>query len=596
MGETGPCGPCSEMHYYYGDNPEDQTEESFKSEIDFLEFWNLVFMQFNRDEAGVLTPLPKPSIDTGMGLERITAILQGKTANYDTDLLNQVIKKCEELTKVKYLEDSQDIAMRVIADHSRAMSFLIAEGITPGSEGRSYVLRRIMRRAIRHGKALNFKKPFLKDTCKIVIETMSLTYPELKENQKMILKIVDLEENKFHETLDSGLNILKQEASKAKGKNFSGKTAFTLHDTYGFPLDLTEDALKEYDLKVNLDEFNLEMSKQKERSRIINEKAILKIDAERRNKIETNHSATHLLQSGLRKFLGEHVKQSGSRVDENNLRFDYSHFESPSKENLNEIQEWINQEIRNNYSVDTEVMNIEDAKKKGATALFGEKYGDTVRVVEIGPNSLELCGGTHVKQTGEIGLLLIDSETSIASGIRRITCKTSGKAIKEIEQVISNTKELAQTFKTSEDKVNQKVNEIVKLNQSLNKENEALKSKLASLESKDLINNVKITKSGVKVLTAVINKANMNTLKTMLDDLKIQIGSGVIALGSNESDKTSLVTGVTSDLKLHAGDLIKNAVKDFGGKGGGRQDFAQAGGIKSDNLSEALDNIFSQIN
>ncbi|MCB0332718.1 MAG: alanine--tRNA ligase, partial [Bdellovibrionales bacterium] len=516
MGDTGPCGPCSEIHYFTGANPSQATRKGLEEDDGtFLEIWNLVFMQFNRDESGTLTPLPKPSVDTGMGLERVASVCQQVTSNYDSDLLRGIISVCENLSGFTYDGSSfevrdlktdsayaRDVAMRVIADHSRSIAFLIGDGIHPASDGRGYVLRRILRRAVRHGRALNFPEPFLAHTTGYVVDLMSDIYPQLHERKDIIMKVADAEERKFYETLDAGLTILQKEVSTLKkGECFPGKTAFLLHDTYGFPLDLTEDALKPENIKVDTNAFQQAMDAQKQRSRedrkdqdisfeavsvsgpptkflgyehlqaeskllqllgdnkttfiegdsfvlvfeetpfygesggqvgdtglvtfadarlalldtqktasghflhhvkilegslstsSIGERATLEVDETRRASIVRNHSATHLVHAALRHILGTHVQQAGSRVDDRSLRFDYSHFEQVTHEQLLEIQEFVNAHIRANDEVVTQVMPIDQARERGAMALFGEKYGELVRVVEIGPDSLELCGG-----------------------------------------------------------------------------------------------------------------------------------------------------------------------------------------------------------
>lgn len=721
MGDTGPCGPCSEIHFFLGEDGSKQSAELLeKDDGSFVEIWNLVFMQFNRDQSGKMTPLPKPSVDTGMGLERVAAVCQGFKANYDADLLRQIIALCEKLSGFKYdgssyeecnlredVEYARDVAMRVVADHSRAIAFLIADGVHPGSDGRSYVLRRMIRRAVRHGRVLNFDGPFLAKTTKEVINLMGHDYPELVERSDIITKVAHAEEVKFHETLEAGLAVLTKEVEKVKaGELFPGEAAFLLHDTYGFPLDLTQDALKAYKLKVDENAFKKAMAAQKARSRedrksqdisfasvelrgpktkfigydcaetetkithavfdgndpsaikegaklllffeatpfyaesggqvgdtgevlvgdtsfavydtqkmgdgyiahcctlkkgkvpkeLVGENASLKVNAERRERIKLNHSATHLLHNALRHFLGDHVKQSGSRVDEETLRFDYSHFEPVSAEILAKIQAHVNAEIRANHAVKTEEMALEKAKDKGAIAFFGDKYGETVRVVKIGA-SVELCGGTHAGRSGDIGLLIIKSDSGIAAGVRRIECLTGPAAYTEMARVFDERATLADRFKVNPARVNEKVMALIDERRNLEKELNQLKTKFASSSSSDLAENVKRSPSGVKVIAEVVSEADTNTLREMVDRLRLKVSSGVVALASSDGKKASLVVGITSDLKdsIHAGKLVKEAASAAGGKGGGRPDFAQAGGLDADKMQAALDKVFSLI-
>jgi len=718
MGDTGPCGPCSEIFYYVGKDEKNQSEADFrKDDGSYLEFWNLVFMQFERDSLGKLTPLPKPSVDTGMGLERTTSILQKVKSNYDTDLLREIITLCEKLSGFKYdgssfeerdlrkdINYARDVAMRVIADHSRSITFLICDNVSPGSDGRGYVLRRIIRRAIRHGRVLNFKEPFLVKTCEQVIKMMSGHYPELKERKELILKVVDSEERKFHETLDAGLAILAREVEKVKaGQMFPGETAFLLHDTYGFPLDLTQDALKGYNLKVDEKAFQAAMDTQKTRSRedrksqaiqfkavkvdgkpteflgytaleaqsavsfmafndqgkesaapgdlvslcfnatpfyaesggqvgdtgwvilpqaklrvldtqktqdkffihycevaegelpakSVGVKAHLIVDASRRSKILRNHSCTHLVHSALRKILGTHVKQAGSRVDDNTLRFDYSHFEQVSDNQLASIQSLVNAEIRNNHETLIREMPIAEAKKMGAMALFGEKYGDVVRVVEIGRDSLELCGGTHVKRSGDIGFMLIAHESGISAGVRRIECWSGEGAEAELFREKIEREQIASLLKSDVHNLPDKVEKFVARSRAIEKELDTLKAKLASTRSGDLMECAKTTPRGIKIIAETIDGADTDTLRTLVDRLRVQIGSGVIALGSSQGDKAIVVAGVTADLvsKINASNVLKEASKVSGGRGGGRADFAQAGGVDPNLLAATLDKV-----
>ncbi len=706
MGDTGPCGPCTEIHYYLGDINTPQTAEWFlKGDGAFLEIWNLVFMQYNRQD-GKLNPLPKPSVDTGMGLERIAAVMQGKTSNYDIDLMRNIIAKAEAISGFKYdgtsyepkdlLQDKQyarDVAMRVLADHSRSMTFIVADGVMPSSEGRGYILRRLIRRAIRHGRVLECKKPILAEICKTVIELMSDAYPDLKERQEHVLKVVDAEERKFHETLELGLNLLTKEVSKAEGgKLFSGKTAFTLHDTYGFPLDLTEDALKSYKIKVDVDEFNREMQQQKQRGRedrksqkisyqaqsfsfektkflgyqkeqaeakllelipsessdqaalifdetpfyaesggqvgdtgeieiegnrfevldtqkspsghivhscvlvsgefspaLKGKKATLKVDSERRKKIKAHHSATHILHYALRTVLGDHVKQAGSRVDDNSFRFDYNHYEPVSEQQLKDVQAIVTKEILANNPIEIKEMDIDAAKAMGAMALFGEKYGKQVRVVKIGNNSIELCGGTHANASGELGTVLIQSEGGIAAGVRRIECIAGAVANQQILEERSDRAQALSLIKGDGDSITSRVEKLLARNKELEKELESSKAKLAGNKAEELLAKASISPAGFKVIKEMV-ESDSNALRDMVDNLKVKLGSSVIALANAEG---SLVVGVSSDLssKFNAGKLVKEAAILAGGKGGGRADFAQAGGLDKSKMNLAFDKI-----
>lgn len=723
MGETGPCGPCTEIHYFVGEDEKSQSEQQFRTTDGlYLEFWNLVFMQYDRSKDGKLNPLPKPAVDTGMGLERITSILQGVNATYHTDLLRGIITRCEELSGFKYDGSSfavrdlrtdkayaRDVAMRVIADHSRAMAFLIADGVHPSSEGRGYVLRRIIRRAIRHGKALNFSAPFLAQTTAKVIEMMGDHYTELRERADLIARVVDAEERKFHETLDSGLTILNREAGKlSTGQLFPGATAFLLHDTYGFPLDLTEDALKAYGLKVDTAAFNTAMEGQRSRSRedrearglvfqsvsvegpktrfvgykeseseaslqqcvemadkgkaklvagdqiglifdatpfyaesggqvgdtgeihmkdvsfrVLDtqkiqdgyylhecevtsgefspkqrgEKAKLSIDSARRARIRANHSATHLVHSALRNLLGGHVKQAGSRVDDSTLRFDFSHFEPLSPALLQEVQCFVGEQVRANHEVIAREMPIDEARKTGAMALFGEKYGSIVRVIEMGPKSLEFCGGTHVSRTGDIGLVMLASEGGVSAGVRRIECWAGQPAQQQLLVERAERMRVADILKSGSDELGEKVERLLARQKQLERELEAAKAKLAASTSGDLAQHTRVTQKGIKVIVERVDETDADTLRTMVDRLRLKLGSGVVALASKAGDSGILVAGVTPDLvkSLHAGNLVKEAAKICGGKGGGRPDFAQAGGVDPNKMTAVLDKFFELV-
>lgn len=714
MGDTGPCGPCSELHYYLGEDLSLQSEEDFlKDDGRYVEFWNLVFMQFDRSADGTLSPLPAPSVDTGMGLERITAIIQKKLSNYDTDILRGIIAVCESLSGFAYdgkrydnrdlrsdVSYARDVAMRVIADHSRAVAFLIAEGVTPGSEGRGYVLRRLIRRAVRHGQILNFKGPFFKHTTAKVVELMGEYYTELREQKDFIARIADAEEKKFHETMEAGLSILQKEVEKlAEDEIFPGEVAFLLHDTYGFPLDLTEDALKAYSKQVDKPAFDRAMKEQKERSRgdrkaqghvytaqkiaadptvflgyeitesreklqqvlrlegneadllftrtpfyaesggqvadtgnvrfkdvllkvqdvqkiqdsyyvhhcrIVEgtlteahtgETAELKVDEDRRALIRKNHSATHLLQSALKTVLGDHVKQAGSKVDDRGLRFDYSHFEALSGSELEDIQHYLNNEIIKNYEVLTAELSLDEAKARGATALFGEKYGERVRMVEIGPNSLELCGGTHVSRSGDIGMALVTSEGAISSGVRRIEVISGPAALSHVLKINRERQKIGELLKADPQELAPRVDKLLKKNRELEKEIETLNSRLASAASRDLVSEARTSPNGIKVITHRIDGADTGALRSMVDSLRVKLGSGVVALGSVQGEQAIIVAGVTGDLtsSLNAGALVKQAAEPAGGRGGGRADFAQAGGVDPSQLQLTLERLFELV-
>ncbi|MCC6954469.1 MAG: alanine--tRNA ligase [Deltaproteobacteria bacterium] len=715
MGDTGPCGPCSEIHYFLGPDVSTQSEEDFrKNDGRYVEIWNLVFMQFNRDSAGTLTPLPKPSVDTGMGLERIALVKQNVRSNYDTDGLRALIAFTEELCGKQYdgsdytPRDTQadpqygfDVAFRVVADHVRAASFLIADGITPASDGRGYVLRRLIRRACRHGRVLGFDAPFLFKVAETFCINTASTYPELDQNKAKILKLIRAEEEKFLTTLGSGLSLLEQHVSNVRergSKILSGEIAFLLHDTYGFPLDLTEDIVRGASISVDTSGFENEMEKQRERSRqaraseseqvlqravkaaetkfrgyefseyessvlamytssgevksarsgddvllvtpetpfyaesggqlgdtgkITTNDAVLEvvdtqkaagdtivhicrvvegevstgtrvrlaIDDIRRRKLRANHSATHLVHLALREVLGEHVKQAGSRVSEHALRFDFSHFEAPSQEQLDEIEARVNESIRANDQVITEVLPVDVAKSRGARALFGEKYGSMVRMVQIGPRSVELCGGTHVARAGDIGFFGLAAESAVASGVRRVEGQGGAGAYAEWKRRRHLLRDLSALLKSGERDLLERVSKFLDRQKVLERELErsAQSSRVAS--GKELGNDAKTLASGVKVVSHVVEQANPKVLREMADDLKVRLGSGCIALASVLDGKVILLTAVTDDLtkRFHAGSIVEEMTKVLGGKGGGRADMAQAGGGDPEKLSQALE-------
>lgn len=711
MGDVGPCGPCSEIFCFLGDDLSIQSEEDFKKDDGrYIEIWNLVFMQFERTKSGELTPLPKPSIDTGMGLERVAAALELLPSNYDTDVMRGIIATAERLSGFKYdgknfevrdlktdLAYARDVAMRVIADHTRSIAFLIADGVRPSSDGRGYVLRRLIRRAARHARVLGLKEPFLKDTCATVIKEMGDVYPELRAQEKQILEVAFAEEQKFAETLDAGMAILKKEVEKLKkGERFPGRVAFQLHDTYGFPLDLTEDALKPYGVKVDSAAFEAAMTEQRERSRddrkgqeivyeavtvksgatkflgytelssssklqevvdlgggvsglvfdatpfygesggqvgdigeisfadcklkvldtqkihgafvhrvetvagefsakLVGKEAKLVVDKARRDRTRINHSATHLVHAALRNILGAHVAQAGSRVDGDTLRFDYSHHAPVTDTQLSDIHHFAAAEVLNNYAVETKELPIEQARKTGAVALFGEKYGEVVRVVFIGPKSIEFCGGTHVSRSGDIGGIYVLSEGGISSGVRRIECVAGIGALEMVLKQRRERLELVELLKGSD--LTDKVEKMMQRIKTLEKEVEGYKARVASSRGGELIGAAKMTPKGVKVVQAVIDDIDLDGLKTLVDTVRNQLGSGVVVLAANVDGQGTLVAGVTKDLTstVHAGNLIKEVIKTVGGKGGGRPDFAQAGGMASDKLTGLLERAFQSI-
>ena len=721
MGDTGPCGPCSEIHYYMGTNPAEQCAEHFlKDDGSYMEIWNLVFMQFNRSADGSMTPLPKPSVDTGMGLERVAAIMQGVQANYDCDLLRDIISTVEQLSGFKYdgssyvvrnlrtdLAYARDVAMRVIADHSRALAFLIADGVQPSSDGRGYVLRRVLRRAVRHGQVLGFKEPFLEKTIDTVIAGMGDDYPELNEQRDTIVRVVTAEERKFRETLDAGLAILQRQVEKLGSTDlFPGDVAFLLHDTYGFPLDLTEDALKAYGCKVDVPRFEAAMQEQRDRSRedrrsqeaafvsikvdspkteflgyqtlrcegrltqvvgadsnaelragqevglffdatpfyaesggqvadtgevrfkggvlavtdvqkvqndyflhkcrvqsgifsskLVGETAELAVDEDRRNRIRCNHTATHLVHAGLRRVLGSHAKQAGSRVDQRSLRFDYAHFEPLTAKQISELQLWVNQQVRANFEVCAREMTMDEAKQAGAIALFGEKYGERVRVLQVGDISMELCGGTHVSRSGDIGLVLLAGEGGISAGVRRIECLSGAGAFEAVIAERADRARIAEILKGDSQDLPARVEKLSAHARDLEKELERLKGKLAQAAGEELISNTRRSAGGVKVLTEIAEGADTATLRAMVDRLRLKLGSGVVAIGSVQDGSAVIVVGVTPDLtkSISAGNLVKEAAKLGGGKGGGRPDFAQAGGVNPSLLRQSLEKVFEAV-
>ncbi|ADT67531.1 MAG: alanyl-tRNA synthetase [Pseudoalteromonas tetraodonis] len=694
MGDTGPCGPCSEIFYDHGEHiwggPPGTPEEDGDR---FIEIWNLVFMQYNRQSDGTMEPLPKQSVDTGMGLERISAILQGVHSNYEIDLFQGLIAAAASVTNA---QDMDDKSLRVVADHIRSCAFLISDGVMPSNEGRGYVLRRIIRRAVRHGNKLGAKGAFFYKLVAALIEQMGQAYPELAKQQEIIEKVLRIEEEQFGKTLERGLAILEESLSDLTGDVIPGDLVFKLYDTYGFPADLTADVARERQMTIDHQGFEACMAVQRKtaqqagkfgadyndqlksdkhtdfkgydsthysgtvveifaggeavslledgqqgiivldrtpfyaesggqigdsgtitvaggefvvtnttklgnafahhgtvQGRIgVNDKVDATIDDARRDSIKKNHTATHILHEALRQLLGEHVSQKGSLVQPDRLRFDFSHFEAVTKQELREIERVVNDEIRRNFALNTELMAIDDAKAKGAMALFGEKYDDEVRVVTIGDYSIELCGGTHVERAGDIGLFKIVSESGIAAGVRRIEAVTGAEAIAYVSEQEQQLADVAALVKGDNASVLEKVTALLEKSKGLEKQVAQLNDKLASAAGASLLDSV-VEINGVKLLVANVEGTESKALRGMVDDLKNKIGSGVIALGVASGDKVSLIAGVTKDLtgKVKAGELVNHMAGQVGGKGGGRPDMAQAGGSEPQNLTAALDSV-----
>ena len=714
MGDTGPCGPCSEIFYYLGDNVAGQSEAEFRSTDGlYIEIWNLVFMQFNRNTKGELTPLPKPSVDTGMGLERVAAVKQGVRSNFDIDLLRRIMAVAEKLSGKSYdgrdytarnpEVDQQygiDVALRVIGDHVRAASFLVADGINPSSDGRGYVLRRLIRRACRHGRVLGLKSAFLHEVAKEVIAAMGDTYPELKTNASKITKVILGEEEKFLQTLDTGITILTKEVKQVvakQSKTLPGDVAFLMHDTYGFPLDMTEDIVKLHGLTVDQDGFSAAMERQRDRSRaaraseteLILQRAVkptpttfvgyefteyesvvkglfgkdgdvpvaregeevavvcaetpfygesggqvgdtgtisshgctldvidtqkvggdtivhicrvidgeltpstkvrLSIDEARRQRLRVNHSATHLLHFALREVLGDHVKQAGSRVSDRTLRFDFNHFEPITVTQLDEIQSIVNTQIQANHPVVTELMGVEEAKRSGATALFGEKYGQQVRVVQIGPRSRELCGGTHALRSGDLGFLTVLNEGGISAGVRRVEATAGIGAQQRIAQQTELLRELSATLKSGERELADRVVKLLDRSKELERELSRLSQVVNAGKSSDLTETAAQLADGTKVISAKLHEVSAKQLREMADDLRGRLGKGCIALASVSEGKAILLTAVTDNLieRFHAGKLMQEMAQVMGSRGGGKADLAQAGGGDPEKIDAAL--------
>ena len=691
MGDTGPCGPCSEIFYDHGPGVKGGPPGSADAEGDrYIEIWNLVFMQYNRDSAGTLHPLPKPSVDTGMGLERISAVMQQVHSNYDIDLFQSLIKAAARVTHTKDLADN---SLKVIADHIRACSFLITDGVIPGSEGRGYVLRRIIRRAIRHGYQLGQKQPFFYQLVEDLSKVMGQAYPELVAAKARGAAVLQQEEERFAETLENGMQILETALSQ-KIKVLDGETAFRLYDTFGFPIDLTADIARERGITVDHAGFEQAMARQREQARaankftmqegieytgnqttfygyetlqyegqvlaiykqgsavdfieagdeavvvldktpfyaesggqvgdsgellaangtfavadtqkiqagvfghkgllrsgrlVINDTVLAKVNPLTRTSTANNHSATHLLHAALRKVLGTHVTQKGSLVDANRTRFDFSHNASLTADEIRETERLVNEQIRNNWVVASETMKYDDAIKRGAMALFGEKYSDVVRVIGMGEFSTELCGGTHVSQIGQIGFFKIVTESGVAAGIRRVEAVTGKAAVDYVQQREAQLLEIAQTLKTNPQEITQKIAQIIENVRQTEKELTRLKTKLASSQGDDLAAQAQDIK-GIKVLAANLENADAKVLRETLDQLKDKLKTCAIVLSTVEDGKITLIAGVSADLtnQIKAGELVNFVAQQVGGKGGGRSDMAQAGGTQPEHLPAAL--------
>lgn len=713
MGETGPCGPCSEIHY--DSNPrgkEGEPHDLIASGSDrFLELWNLVFMQFFQDEKGNLQPLPSPSIDTGMGLERTAAALQAKKSNFETDLFFPLIGRICDLAQREYpSDDKENISVRIIADHARAITFLIGDGIMPANEGRGYVLRRLVRRAFRHGNFLGVEKPFLYQLLTTVSDMMKDAYPELVSSITYISRVCLSEEERFSHTLSSGYRYFHQFVEEAKGEGrslLSGQELFKLYDTFGFPLDLSRELAEEQNLGVDEGGFHQELEKQKEKARlswkgdlgkeerrvygelkkihvhyrgyerdVIDEAEVLAIikkgkkvneagegdkaeiildetpfyaeaggqvgdkgrmknphfsglvenaffplpeiiaheililsgklrvgdkveaavDVARRKGISRNHTATHLLHASLRQILGDHVKQAGSLVSEERLRFDFTHFSPLSPEEIQKVENLVNQKIGEDERIETRTTTLEEGLRQGAMAIFEEKYGEEVRMVDVGDFSKELCGGIHVRSTGEIGFFKIVSESSIAAGMRRIEAVTGEEALRYVQEIESLLTEVVQSMGSSRAELLQHLEKLKSQVDEAQRENRVLRQKLAHLRlqgGEEKIQKIK----GISVLAQKIEGLSNEELRNLADSLKLKIGSGVVILGSTVSGKALLVVAVTKDLtpRIKADEIIRELAPFIGGGGGGRPDFAQAGGKKHDQLAEALEKSYSII-
>jgi len=714
MGDTGPCGPCSEIFWDNGPGTGcGEADCAVGCDCDrYMEIWNNVFMQFNRTADGVLHPLPKPAVDTGMGLERICTVMQGKQSNYDTDLLQGIIQYIAKLAGKKYGDDTRDdVSMRVIADHSRAVTFLICDGVLPSNEGRGYVLRRIMRRAARHAKMLGFAEPVLYRAVDAVNAIMGEAFPELIEREEYVKKVILAEEERFAETLDRGLAILNEDIAglKKRGeKQLPGEAVFRLYDTFGFPVDLTADIMAAEGMTVDETGFEQCMELQRAKAREhwkgsgeegvadifkklhndglrsefsgydnrtgysvvtglisqgasvqeaaagesvdliaaatpfygasggqtgdrgsissggahlkvvdtlrpfadliihrtlvesgtikVGEAVDLKVDLTRRDATARNHTATHLLQSALRQVLGEHVKQAGSLVESERLRFDFTHFSAMTVDEIKKVEKIVNDFIMMNNPVDSREMAAAEAMSSGATALFGEKYGESVRVVRVGEVSMELCGGTHVSAAGDIGFCKIVSESGIAAGVRRIEAVTGTGAVRFVQEMENDQNKLAGLVKAEGGSILGRVEKILTRQKELQREVEQLQTQLNAGKSADLLAGVREI-AGIKVLAAEIATEDVRKLRELADSLKDRLGSGILALGANIGGKATLLVTVSSDLsaRFSAGSLIREMAPIIGGSGGGKPEMAQAGGSNPEKLSAALEKVYSLI-
>ncbi len=698
MGDTGPCGPCTEIFYDHGaeipGGPPGSPEEDGDR---YIEIWNLVFMQYDRDKAGDLKPLPKPSVDTGMGLERLAAVMQGVHDNYDIDLFQRLITATLDLVGQQHQGKS---SLKVIADHIRSCSFLIADGVIPSNEGRGYVLRRIIRRAARHGYMLEMHEPFFHKLVAPLVAEMGEAFPELAKAQAQVERVLKQEEERFAETLEQGMKILDADIADLSGDTIPGATVFKLYDTYGFPVDLTNDIARERNLQLDMAGFEREMAAQRERARaassfkvsarldavlvlgkprpseftgyqttedqssvtmiVVGDQSVYQIeegqegivyldrtpfyaesggqvgdrgmletegvrfevcdtqkhdqahahlgkvlsgtiqvgdvltatvDMQRRQATVLNHSATHLMHAALRQVLGEHVQQKGSLVDPDRLRFDFSHFEPMKPEEIAEVERIVNEQIRKNADASAEVMGMDEALAAGAMALFGEKYGEQVRVMRIG-FSTELCGGTHVRRAGDIGLFKITSESGVASGVRRIEAVTGENALHWIDDSAHRLERVAELVKGSRADADEKVRQLVDKTRSLEKELEQLKARLASQAGSDLASQA-VDIDGIKVLAAALEGVDPKSLRDTLDQLKNKLGEAAVVLATVKGDKVSLVAGVTKGQtgRIKAGDLVNVVAQQIGGRGGGRPDMAQAGGNDPAALPQALKSV-----
>lgn len=696
MGDTGPCGPSTEIFWDHGEHIAGGPPGSENDDLDrYIEIWNLVFMQYERDSSGEMTALPKPSIDTGMGLERVAAVMQGVHNNYDIDLFKHLIAAAINITQCK---DPENASLKVLADHIRSCAFLIADGVQPSNEGRGYVLRRIIRRALRHGHKLGAKGVFFHNLVAPLAEVMGEAYPELVEKGDLIAQSIKAEEEQFARTLDKGMGVLESALKDLSGNVLPGELIFTLYDTYGFPTDLTNDIARERGYSLDLEGYETCMDQQRARARSasqfdidytdsirldgstdfsgyssLEEKGTIiglysegvqiesategmnvavvldktsfyaesggqvgdtgyltssdakieildckksgehslhigrvlsgtinagdqisaQVDKNLRQAIALNHSATHLAHEALRQVLGDQVSQKGSLVDSEKLRFDFSHNQAVTADQIRQVEQMVNREIMRNTEVSTQLMSMDQAKQQGAMALFGEKYGDEVRVLSMGGDfSVELCGGTHVERTGDIGLIKITSETSVASGVRRIEAVTGKTALAYCEQIQDTVEKVAEIAKVAKAKVTEKVRQVMEDNRRLQKEIDQLKQKLANSSGTDIMSSAQQVK-GITVLSTVVEGADAKSLKTVADQVRSKIEKGVFLLVAKQGDKASLVTGVTKNLTsdLKAGDLMQHVSSQLDGKGGGRPDMAMGAASDLTNLAQALESV-----